>query len=125
MIVMRAQYGPGVPALTAGSLSPLEGWAAAGLPLSLCRGHRGWTIHGRAAGLDQAFAEGQAGQVGAAAAAGLVPDPVQVGPDGADGDVQLPGDVRVGTRPAPRNLVSNANIWIPGPNTAAESADLI
>ena len=37
----------------------------------------------RQAGLGQAFAEGQAGQVGAAAAAGLVPDPVQVGADGA------------------------------------------
>jgi hypothetical protein len=30
------------------------------------------------AGLDQVMAAGQAGQVGAAAAAGLVPDPVQV-----------------------------------------------
>jgi hypothetical protein len=30
---------------------------------------------------------GQPGEVGAAAAAGLVPDPVQVGADGADADV--------------------------------------
>ena len=51
---------------------------------------------GGASGLDQAVAEGQAGQVGAAAAAGLVPDPVQVGADGADGDVQLRGDLGVG-----------------------------
>jgi len=28
-------------------------------------------------------------------------------------------------RVAPRNLVSNANIWMPGPNAAAESPDLI
>jgi hypothetical protein len=49
--------------------------------------------------LDQAFAEGQAGQVGAAAAAGLVPDPVQVGTHGADADVQVPGDVGVGAAP--------------------------
>ena len=48
------------------------------------------------AGLDQAFAESQPGQVGAATAAGLVPDPVQVRADGADADVQLPGDLRVG-----------------------------
>src|SRR5262245_9348435 len=46
--------------------------------------------------LDQARAEGQAGQVGAAAAAGLVPDPVQVRADGADADVQLRGDLGVG-----------------------------
>ena len=46
--------------------------------------------------LDQACAKGQAGQVGAAAAAGLVPDPVQVGADGADADVQLGGDLGVG-----------------------------
>ena len=46
--------------------------------------------------LDEADAEGQAGQVGAAAAAGLVPDPVQVRADGADADVQLRGDLGVG-----------------------------
>ena len=48
------------------------------------------------AGLDQLGAEGQAGQIGAAAAAGLVPDPVQVPADGPDADVQLPGDLSVG-----------------------------
>jgi len=46
--------------------------------------------------LDEFGAQGQAGQVGAAAAAGLVPDPVQVRADGADADVQLGGDLRVG-----------------------------
>src|SRR5690348_3744922 len=56
--------------------------AAAGLPLSRRHGGRGRTTpHGarlERAGSDQAFGQGQAGQVGAAAAAGLVPDPVQV-----------------------------------------------
>ena len=51
---------------------------------------------GRLLLLDEAFAEGQAGQVGAAAAAGLVPDPGQVGADGAHADVQELGDLRVG-----------------------------
>jgi hypothetical protein len=46
--------------------------------------------------LDQACLYGQAGQVGAAPAAGLVPDPVQVGADGADADVQPLGDLGVG-----------------------------
>jgi len=46
--------------------------------------------------LDEAFAEGQAGQVGAAAAAGLVPDAVQVRGDRAGADVQLGGDLGVG-----------------------------
>jgi len=46
--------------------------------------------------LDQAGAEGQAGEVGAAAAAGLVPDPVQVRADRADADVQL-GEATVKT----------------------------
>jgi hypothetical protein len=48
------------------------------------------------AGLDQSGTEGQAGQVGAVAVAGLIPDPVQVRTDGADADVQLGGDLRVG-----------------------------
>ena len=47
--------------------------------------------------LDQARGQGQAGQVGAAAAAGLVPDPVQVRADRADADEQLGGDLGVGT----------------------------
>ena len=46
--------------------------------------------------LDQARGRGQPGQVGAAAGAGLVPDPVQVRADGADADVQPGGDLRVG-----------------------------
>src|SRR5215469_13216686 len=46
--------------------------------------------------LDQARGQGQPGQAGAAAAAGLVPDPVQVRADGADADVQLGGDLRIG-----------------------------
>jgi hypothetical protein len=49
--------------------------------------------------LDQVRAEGKAGQVGAAAAAGLVPDPVQVRADGADADVQVGGDLGVGPAP--------------------------
>src|SRR6516165_6782033 len=46
--------------------------------------------------LDQAGAEGQAGEVGAPAAAGLVPNPVQVRADRAHGDVQLGRDLSVG-----------------------------
>src|SRR6516162_1757178 len=57
------------------------------------------TPGGRAGWLDQVCAEGQAGQVGAAAAAGLVPDPVQMRADRADADVQLGGDLRVGPAP--------------------------
>jgi hypothetical protein len=81
--------------------------AAAGLPLLRCGGGRGTTTHrgrgpraagraGRSARLDQARVEGPAGQVGAAAAAGLVPDAVQVGANRADADVQLGGDLGVG-----------------------------
>src|SRR5262245_61874194 len=50
-------------------------------------------------GLGQSGCQGQAGQVGAAAAAGLVPDPVQVRADGADADVQLGGDLGIGAAP--------------------------
>jgi hypothetical protein len=46
--------------------------------------------------LDQARGPGQGRQVGAAAAAGLVPDAVQVRGNGADADVQLGGDLGVG-----------------------------
>jgi hypothetical protein len=59
-------------------------------------------VAGRALGwsgdlpLDQACLEGQTSQVGAAAAAGLVPDPVQVRADRADADIQLGGDLSVG-----------------------------
>ena len=52
------------------------------------RGPSGW--------LDQAGGQGQPGQVGAAAGAGLVPDLVQVRADGADADVQPGGDLGVG-----------------------------
>jgi len=45
--------------------------------------------------LDQAGLQGEPGQVGTAAAAGFVPDPVQVRVDGADTDVKLLGDLRV------------------------------
>ena len=45
---------------------------------------------------DQAFGQGQAGQVGAAAGSGFVPDPVQVRGDRACADGQLGGDLRVG-----------------------------
>jgi hypothetical protein len=37
----------------------------------------------RPTGLDQARLQGQAGQIGAPSAAGLIPDPVQVRTDGA------------------------------------------
>jgi hypothetical protein len=40
--------------------------------------------------------QGQTGKVGAAAAPGLAPDPVEVGADGAHADVQLRGDLYVG-----------------------------
>jgi hypothetical protein len=43
--------------------------------------------------LDEAAGQCQAGQVRATAAAGLVPDRVQVGADGADSDGQLVGDL--------------------------------
>src|ERR1700761_7079554 len=43
-------------------------------------------------GSDEASAEAQSGQVGAAAT-GLVPDPVQVRADGADADVKLGRDL--------------------------------
>jgi hypothetical protein len=46
--------------------------------------------------LDQPCPQGHAGEVGAAAAAGLVPDPVQVGADSADADEQSFGDLGVG-----------------------------
>src|ERR1700748_718458 len=46
--------------------------------------------------LDDAFLQGQAGQVGAAAAAALVADPVQVSTHGTDADEELLGDLGVG-----------------------------
>ena len=75
-----------------GSVTPFPGAGGRGRPTRSRADRRGRPP----AGLDQSGAEGQAGQVGAAAAAGLVPDPVQVGADGADADVQLGGDLRVG-----------------------------
>ena len=79
----------------------------------------GWEVAagrcpGRTAGqveLDQARAEGQAGQVGAAAAAGLVPDPVQVRADRADADVQLGGVPRPGQ---PRRADALGGGQVPG-----------
>ena len=47
--------------------------------------------------LDQVGAEGQAGQVGATAAANLIPDAVQVGADRGHANVQLGGDLGVGS----------------------------
>src|SRR5262249_54789903 len=55
---------------------------------------RSWLL--ARSGLDQLGTEGKAGQASAAVAAGLVPDPVQVGADGADADVELGGDLGVG-----------------------------
>ena len=52
---------------------------------------------GAGAWLDEACLQGEPGQVGAAPAPALVTDPVQVGADGTDADVQLPGDLGVGT----------------------------
>ena len=46
-----------------------------------------WLLAGR---------EGQPGEIGAAAAAGLIPDPVQVRGDRAHGDVELGRDLRIG-----------------------------
>ena len=51
------------------------------------------------AGLDQARCQGQLGQVGAAAAAGLVPDPVQVRGHSADAGAQLGGAIWALVRP--------------------------
>ena len=56
--------------------------------------------------LDQAFDQGQAGQVGTAAAAGLVPDPVQVRADRAGADAQLGGDLAL-VRPWATSLTSS------------------
>ena len=73
--------------------------------------------------LDQARGQGQAGQVGAAAAAGLVPDPVQVRADGADADVQPGGDLRVG---APlgdqRDQLPFPGAELPGPSRERRSS---
>jgi hypothetical protein len=52
--------------------------------------------------LDQSFGQGQPGQVGAAPGAGLAPDPVQVGADRADADVQPVGDLGDRRGPARR-----------------------
>ena len=49
-----------------------------------------------AVGLDQACGQGQLGQVSAAGAAGLVPDPVQVRADRTHADERLGGDLGVG-----------------------------
>src|SRR5580658_3794603 len=48
---------------------------------------------------DQAGAERQPGEVGAAPASGLVPDPVQVRADRAHADVHLRRDLRIGAPP--------------------------
>ncbi len=69
--------------------------------------------------LDQARGEGQPGQVGAAAAAGLVPDPVQVRADRAHGDVQLGGDLGVGTAPGDQgDQLAFPGLSCPGPGVA-------
>jgi len=46
--------------------------------------------------LDQALRDSEAGEIGAAAVPGLVPDPVQVGGHGADADGEPVRDLRVG-----------------------------
>ena len=46
--------------------------------------------------LDKALVQGQPGQVGPAAVAGLVPDTVKVGANGPGADVELSRDLRVG-----------------------------
>jgi hypothetical protein len=113
-----------VPGLTGRFAQPGSTGAGAGLPLSRGRAARGRTTHSqrggrRPAGSDQSGGEGQAGQVGAAAAAGLVPDPVQVRADGADADVQLGGDLGVGAAAATRVTSSRSRaLSVPGPGTA-------
>jgi len=52
--------------------------------------------YGRQTRLDQAHGQGQPGQVGAATAAGLIPDTVQVGGDRTDADIQFGRDLGVG-----------------------------
>jgi hypothetical protein len=46
---------------------------------------------------DEAFAQRKPGEVGASAASGFIPDPVQVRTHGVDANVQPIGDLRVGT----------------------------
>ena len=104
-LLLSARPGPGVSRRSPSRLRGLAGAAAeAGLPLSVAPREKRYKYpHPRtragAAGrgqLDQVCLQGDPGQVGAAPAAGLVPDPVQVGADGADADEQLLRDLRVG-----------------------------
>src|SRR6516164_8178730 len=92
--------------LPGGQAAVARRWRAeARLPLFRRGGRRGTTTPaGSPAGcwgweLDQACLQREAGQVGPAPASGLVPDPVQVGADGADADVQLGGDLGVSAAP--------------------------
>ena len=71
---------------------------AAGRPVGRVRlpgSRRPWEQPGRG-WLDKAGLQGDPGELGAAAAPGLVPDPVQAGPDCADADGQVVGDLGVG-----------------------------
>ena len=104
---LLSRNGPAITALPTGSPGRAIAGQGPGYPFSRRPGGRGRSTHSRRGpqgglagpGLDQCGGQGQAGQVGAAAAAGLVPDPVQVGADGADADVQLRGDLGVGAAP--------------------------
>lgn len=51
--------------------------------------------------LDRVGLQSQPGQVGALTAAGLGADAVQVGPDSADANMQLTGDLRIGVAVGP------------------------
>ena len=93
---------PAGPALTRQARLPGRARGRGRITPFAATGRVGTTTHapqaclaGRRA-LDESGLQGQPGQVGAAPAAGLVPDPVQVGADGADADVQLGGDLGVG-----------------------------
>src|SRR6476619_1574774 len=73
-------------------ISGTSGTGPSRVPAAIsCRLGTSWAMR-----LDDAFLQGQAGQVGAAAAAALIADPVQVGAHGADADEELLGDLGVG-----------------------------
>jgi hypothetical protein len=73
--------------------------AGAELPLSCAGDGRVVLPMGGCVRSDESGRQGQAGQVGAAAAAGLVPDPVQVRADRTDADKQFGRDLGVGPAP--------------------------
>src|SRR6478736_10223722 len=73
-------------------ISGTSGTGPSRVPAAIsCRLGTSWAM-----ALDDAFLQGQPGQVGAAAAAALVADPVQVSAHGTDADEELLSDLGVG-----------------------------